>query len=73
MSEELRAAAVTWWEEDPRRLEREQAAMHAVAPDLFWRSERSGGGSVTLPFGPSVDGGQRGCVRLLATGHSPWK
>ena len=52
MSEELQAAAVTWWEEDPRRLEREQAAMHAVAPDLFWRSERSGGWIGHAPLWP---------------------
>ena len=43
MSEDLRAAAMSWWQEDPRRLESEQAAMHAVAPDLFWRYKDSGG------------------------------
>jgi len=52
MSDELRDAAVTWWQEDPRRLDREQTAMHAVAPDLFWRNKGSGGWIGHVPLWP---------------------
>jgi hypothetical protein len=52
MSDDLRAAAVSWWQEDPRRLESEQAAMHAVAPDLFWRYKGSGGWIGHAPLWP---------------------
>jgi hypothetical protein len=42
MREDLRATALSWWQEDRSRLDSELAAMHAVAPDLFWRYTDSG-------------------------------
>jgi hypothetical protein len=52
VSKELQAAAIPWWEQDQDRLAAEQAAMHAVAPDLLWRFENSGGWSGHVPLWP---------------------
>jgi hypothetical protein len=52
MREHLQAAALSWWDDDPLRLESEKAAMHAVAPGLFWRYKGSGGWIGHAPLWP---------------------
>lgn len=41
----------TWWADQPRRLERELAAMSAVAPDMAWDTDDSGWAG-TVPLWP---------------------
>ena len=52
MSDELAAAALPWWEDDPERLESERAAMFAVAPDLVWQFNGSGRWVGRVPIWP---------------------
>ncbi|HEY5989074.1 MAG TPA: hypothetical protein VIV12_22245 [Streptosporangiaceae bacterium] len=52
MTEELAAAALPWWHDDPARLDRERAAMFAVAPNLVWRFESSGRWVGHVPLWP---------------------
>jgi hypothetical protein len=52
MSDDLREAALPWWQDEPLRLASEQAAMHAVAPGLTWRWEHSGGWFGHAPLWP---------------------
>jgi len=45
------AESLTWWQEDPRRLEREVASMSQVAPELAWSAE-AGAWAGRLPVWP---------------------
>ena len=71
MSEALRAAATPWWQEDQRRLERERAAMYAVAPELFWRYKGSGGWIGHVPLWPFGRRQPPGVAALV--GHQPFQ
>jgi hypothetical protein len=69
MNEDLRSAAISWWQDDPLRLQSELAAMHAVAPDLIWRREGSGRWVGDVPLWPF---GRRKPPNLEAfVGHKP--
>jgi hypothetical protein len=52
MSDELAAAALPWWEDDPGRLDIERAAMFAIAPDLVWQFRGSGRWVGRVPIWP---------------------
>jgi hypothetical protein len=52
MSGEPADGAVTWWQDDPARLESERAAMYAVAPALVWQFEGSGRWTGHVPLWP---------------------
>lgn len=71
MSEDLRDAARSWWHEDLQRLESEKAAMHAVAPDLFWRNEGSGGWIGHAPLWPFCRRRPPGLAAFV--GHRPFE
>ena len=65
MPEDLEGAALPWWHDDPKRLEDERAAMFAVAPDLIWRFEGSGGWVGTVPTWPMPRPQPKGIVALV--------
>lgn len=44
--------AISWWQEDPARLNSERAALYAVAPDMVWRQEGSGLWTGRVPLWP---------------------
>jgi hypothetical protein len=66
MTEELRAAALAWWQDDPARLESEWAAMFAVAPGLVWRFEGSGRWIGHVPLWPFSRRQPLGVASLVA-------
>jgi hypothetical protein len=71
MTEELAAAAIPWWRDDPARLDSELGAMFAVAPGLVWRFEGSGGWVGHVPLWPISRRQPRGVAALV--GHQALK
>lgn len=67
MTEELASAARFWWQDDPARLESEQAAMYAVAPGLIWRFNGSGQWVGHVPLWPISRRQPQGVAALV--GH----
>jgi hypothetical protein len=65
MNDDLRAAAVTWWQDDPRRLDMERAAMYAAAPGLLWSWEGSGYWTGEVPLWPFKRPQPAGWTRLV--------
>ncbi len=66
MNESLKAAARSWWQDEPGRLAREQAAMGTAAPGLVWLAgERSGGWLGKVPVWPFDRPVPRGLTGLL--------
>ena len=62
--------ARSWWQDEPQRLAREQAAMAATAPDLAWLpGEPSGGWQGTVPLWPFNRPEPQGCPRCSTAGH----
>lgn len=65
MSEELAAAAITWWQEDEVRKDSERAEMYAKAPGLVWHQEGSGGWTGYVPLWPIDRRQPRGVATLV--------
>jgi hypothetical protein len=66
MTGSLKAAARSWWQDEPGRLACEQEAMRAAAPDLAWLpGEPSGGWQGKAPVWPFVRPEPAGLARLL--------
>ncbi len=66
MSELLKAAARSWWQDEPWRLAREQEAMRVAAPDLAWLpGEPSGGWQGKVPVWPFARPEPTGLAGLL--------
>jgi hypothetical protein len=68
MTTQPQNATRSWWQDEPRRLAREQAAMIAAAPDLAWLPEEpSGGWQGTVPMWPFNRPQPRGLNGLLGS------
>lgn len=65
-SASLAARARTWWEQEPGLLERECAAMAALAPDLEWHPEGAGHWKGPVPPWPFDRAAPDGLDNLLA-------
>lgn len=63
--------AISWWQDDPARLESERAAMFAVAPNLDWQSEKSGRWVGHVPIWPIPRRQPSGVARLIH--HQPFE
>lgn len=57
--------AITWWRDDPERLDAELAAMKEVAPRLEWSEKGLGGWRGEVPFWPFKRSRPRELERLV--------
>ncbi|GAA1033665.1 hypothetical protein GCM10009557_36130 [Virgisporangium ochraceum] len=62
-----RPPVITWWEDDPRRLAAELAAMEVAAPGLLWDTAGAGGWQGEVPLWP-FDREEPRCLGELVEG-----